>query len=1010
MKNIFIIIIVFFSIELFSQSHPIITKYTSRHFTTKDGLQQMQCGALFQDSKGFLWIGTKYGVARWDGRDFKIFSPKTGTIGFHFGIISEIDDGTIALLEAQNHISLINGDFIRNLEINFKNKKVDIRKVISFSKNEILIVAEILSENNTLDSYIINYNIESNKYKVLIIFPKSDIIYLNKNGQIITKNNGGNLYQYSDTTIITYYHWNKCIDTKNIFSELESNSENPSDSIPYLYNKKKSKLFYKISIFKEEIKIDTVNSPFENENIDHNAIFISSDSIWYFVDKQNNLIKSGKYKKEILGKVGVSNSIIEDREGNIWCAGENGLFCFYRMAIKEITFNISTEEFDNIWSMTGDGKGNFIYASYGSGFLFSNDNNHSWYKEKYTSLLEEKDPMLFKYATIGTVHTSKNGYILPHNKGVIYKKGSFYKLFPFEKSSYESFYTLEDTINNLIYISGYRDIYVLNENNLEFKNIKKFNPNINSTNMAFVFDYNNRLVRVGKTTPSYFEDGKWTDLPNCSINKSLSACKDYKGNLWISGLDSLFLYNYKSTIAINNVPFQQMILALTTYKKWLIIGGGNELVFMDLEEYYKSGKQVFQRYDAGSGLNILEGGQNSFYHDSDGSIYWCCADKVIQFFPDLLLKKNSIFPPSIHSIFLSNFSNQIDILGTNFDSINYLPKSYRNLNFSFSSAVFNNNSQLIYRHRLVGLDEHWSIPTSESIANFVNLSPGDYIFEVQASIDGINWSESAKSEIISIPYYFYEYPVFILFITLVVIFSISYSIINIYKRKRDKKIEEIQKQYQLNNLLLQNIRSKHIPHFSGNVFNNVDWLIESKQYEAASKYISIISKLFNKLLIDADKPSHSLQEEVEFVDNYLILEKLRFKEKLVYSIDNHYVAEIGSVQVPNLIIHTIVENSIKHGLMSKKGFGKIEIIIEKVNNNFVLIKVKDDGIGRDEAKLYNKSSTKKGIELIQNQIKMFNAKKKFHIEFLIIDLKNVDEKPVGTEVQILIPIHYNFSL
>lgn len=106
-------------------------------------------------------------------------------------------------------------------------------------------------------------------------------------------------------------------------------------------------------------------------------------------------------------------------------------------------------------------------------------------------------------------------------------------------------------------------------------------------------------------------------------------------------------------------------------------------------------------------------------------------------------------------------------------------------------------------------------------------------------------------------------------------------------------------------------------------------------------------------MLDAEKTSRSLKEELEFVSLYLHLEKLRFGEKLDYCIDVDENVD-QTIQLPIMAIHTYAENAIKHGIMSAKGNGRVVIKVCNENKG-VKIEVTDDGIGREAAnkKLYN---------------------------------------------------------
>jgi LytS/YehU family sensor histidine kinase len=228
----------------------------------------------------------------------------------------------------------------------------------------------------------------------------------------------------------------------------------------------------------------------------------------------------------------------------------------------------------------------------------------------------------------------------------------------------------------------------------------------------------------------------------------------------------------------------------------------------------------------------------------------------------------------------------------------------------------------------------------------------------------------------------------------------------ITQRLRRIKYLKLKQLQQINDLKLKAIRTKAIPHFTGNVYNNIDYLIEIQEYEAASNSLALLSRIHNKVLQDADKQSHSLKEELEFVEIYIKLEKLRYKENLKFFIEKSPSVDL-STQIPIMILHTYVENAIKHGLMSKKGKGRIDVKIDS-DEIGVKICVRDDGIGRKEAFNYNKDSSGKGLSIFEQQIELYNLNNKIPILQTVTDLKDENGIPAGTEFCLFVPFHFSY--
>jgi hypothetical protein len=523
------------------------------------------------------------------------------------------------------------------------------------------------------------------------------------------------------------------------------------------------------------------------------------------------------------------------------------------------------------------------------------------------------------------------------------------------------------------------------------------------------FDKDGYLVSVGGgSNPRRYKNGKWELLANCPLDRTLAIYRDYRNNLWISSYDQLYFYDYHKTTYIQDLPAHSMILSLTGYKNHLIIGGGPDLIFMDLEAFYRNGAQVFQRFDAGSGLTILEGGQNSFWHGGDGSIYWPCSDRVIRFWPDRLIQRETIQKPVVLEIQVSDQDSVVrfEDFYTNIMAGITAPAGFRRLYIEFVTPTFNNNMMLRYRYRMKGTGREWQESTDGHVT-ILDMKPGRYVFEVQSSVDGIHWSPAAETpEIYITPFWYERSPVRAGGLLLLILLPAT-AILLVGRDQRRKKLHQLEQKNQMSHLRLQILRSKHIPHFSGNVFNNIDWLIESGQYREASRYISILSRLFGKMLLDGDKPARSLAEEIAFVTDYLDLEKLRYNEKLIFAIDppdSKYL----QVMIPTMIIHTLTENAVKHGLMSTRGGGHLRIGVVVKDDGLEII-VQDDGIGFVAAGENHGHSTGQGLKILKDQLAIYNTRNREKIVLHFEELRTDNGSVAGTRATLYVPFQFNYA-
>lgn len=101
------------------------------------------------------------------------------------------------------------------------------------------------------------------------------------------------------------------------------------------------------------------------------------------------------------------------------------------------------------------------------------------------------------------------------------------------------------------------------------------------------------------------------------------------------------------------------------------------------------------------------------------------------------------------------------------------------------------------------------------------------------------------------------------------------------------------------------------PHFFMNTLNNIHALVDIDS-EKAKKTIIELSKLMRYVLYEANKSQISLKYEIQFLENYIALMKLRYTEHL--DIQTEFPLIVPHVQIPPLLFISLLENAFKHGV------------------------------------------------------------------------------------------------
>lgn len=155
---------------------------------------------------------------------------------------------------------------------------------------------------------------------------------------------------------------------------------------------------------------------------------------------------------------------------------------------------------------------------------------------------------------------------------------------------------------------------------------------------------------------------------------------------------------------------------------------------------------------------------------------------------------------------------------------------------------------------------------------------------------------------------------------------------NVYEQKQKRKSELKALQAQIN------------PHFLYNTLDSIIWMSEAGENDEVVEMTSALARLLRQS-ISNDQEEVELEKEIEYVKNYLTIQKMRYKDKLEFFI---YVdPRVAHVPIIKLVLQPLVENAIYHGIKYKETKGNLKIYARPVDGRVEIV-VADDGIGMDE--------------------------------------------------------------
>ncbi len=332
-----------------------------------------------------------------------------------------------------------------------------------------------------------------------------------------------------------------------------------------------------------------------------------------------------------------------------------------------------------------------------------------------------------------------------------------------------------------------------------------------------------------------------------------------------------------------------------------------------------------------------------------------------------------------------------------------LPADQNNLTISFLAINYKMNGKIPYRYRMDQGDwTHTFMRTLNSPA----LPSGSRCFEVQAQNEDGVWSESTMLMLVIRPPWWETW--WARAGALLALLSLG---LGAYYYRTGQLKKELKIQRQMTDLERSALQAQMNPHFIFNCLNSIQHYILKNEKESAIAYLGSFASLVRSMLNASVVGEILLVEEIKLLNNYLHLEKLRFKNRFSYEIKTGENVDVYEVEIPPLLVQPYVENAVLHGISGRKIGGEIAIYFEK-KASYLEVQIVDNGKGinlEKEAKSNPKAHKSFGMSITQNRLELLSANKE---EKSVITTNIYDEEGqiVGTKVIIRIGLKKDFGL
>jgi len=465
------------------------------------------------------------------------------------------------------------------------------------------------------------------------------------------------------------------------------------------------------------------------------------------------------------------SALYEDNQGNIWVGTHRGGINLYTPGIKKFNLyrqkpNDNSLSYNDVTSFCEDRFGNIWIGTDGGGlnlfdqkkntfrhFKYNHQNSASIGSNEVIDITEDSEGNLW----IGTWGGGLCKYQQAGDRFIRYQQNGVNKAPRYIQNIFE------DSQQNLWIATYFEGLFLFNRKDNTWKQIEK--------------SASGKTLLTGKNILSITEDKKaniWIGTDDGGLNRLDVATKEFshyfsnedkkpdirvlftdsKDNVWV-GQSGLFLYDqqkntfnpYGKTAQLSN-EFIKGIVEDNNGNLWISTSNGITLINQE--------KQTSRKYNTSDGLQDLEFEANAFLKTADGQLFFGGVNGFNAFYPNEITSNHFVPPVFITDFLIDNNrvmgGPQNQLLAQDISYTNSITLSHKDATFAFGFAALNYtvSENNLYAYKLEGWDKEWMNASTDKRVAYTNVSPGQYTFTVRASNNDGIWNEKGHSIIIII--------------------------------------------------------------------------------------------------------------------------------------------------------------------------------------------------------------------------------------------------------------------
>ena len=755
--------------------------YFTQTWDTRDGLPHNGINALAQTSDGYMWIATWEGFARFNGREFKLYTrgSKAGLPDSAVKSLTPTLNGQLLVSGARGGISVLNNREWHPQD----NASTMVNHAIFDDKKNIWLALE--------GKGLVYRDVKNKSDETIIDNLRAFNLLLDAKGTLWVATNNG-LYSVKNKTLVSHFDKHSGLPDTQVHSLLLTNQNRlivGTNEGAYAFNDGYFTLLHK------ELAQESITSMLEDKNND----------IWFGTQKHGIFRLSEHGLEKLDDNKGLPNNRIsalyQDKEDSIWVGTSSGLF-----RLIEAPFITLTKDH----GLAGNYIRTVLAHSDGSLWVGSSKGLNKLNKKKVASILPlvTTSDSSSSVKSILSLAQGKNGQVLvgTYNSGVYKVVGNTMQPFINKNQglpSNEVRSLLFDSKEN-IWIGTASGLVKITKNEI----VKKLNKESGLPDnfiMALSEDSNGKVwIGTGIGVVSY-QDGI---IQTYRLHEKFNAEYAFGFNveddvIWLATDRGLIQINsvtndIKAISRENGLPIDKVFQVIIDSNDTFWLSSNRGIIKLTREQINKalvdqSTIVDFEVFAKGIGLlsSQANGGSTpaATLH-KDGSVWFATAKGVSQVTHERLTRMAERQLPISIEQFIADNKEQPLILNEESKKLNHvnLLAGTSRIAIHYAGLGYLMSQNIQYQTKLIGFDNNWINKKSKTYTEFTNLPPGTYTFKVRAKYPNGAWQKQNASLIFIIPFHFWQTPLFKLLI-IAILFYLLY-IVYRYRIVRIQKNEE----------------------------------------------------------------------------------------------------------------------------------------------------------------------------------------------------------------------------